>query len=412
MKKYLLILLFIGVFTQYGVRTAFANILYSQDISSGTKTTANSLDQRLGTGLSGTIGTLSMYFAKSSGTTAISDFRLYCYNSSAYSGADTCAGYSSGLVARPVVTSSMSSASKTLYTVDMYDANTPSIRYSFDPSKYYVIAVLHSAGTYIHYGSTADSYAGGICFSVSDCSPLLDLYFSVGDTESIPSGGLLSSVLIYTPDSGTVNTTDFTVAVSGLYNYVATSTQPHFDSLGLIITDLNTLSNYTDRLSIGTQVNSYNFPAITLPSNHAFNIRTYLYGSTTDVVVNSADVAYYTGTSTGLVHYTDANFSATSTPFAQFLNVPYLLSTKVPFAYFYQVKDLLININNASTSTIPASTFTININGATTTIEMFSTSTISHFISASTLSLLRTLMVAITYIGTAMFIYRRASSLM
>lgn len=99
-----------------------------------------------------------------------------------------------------------------------------------------------------------------------------------------------------------------------------------------------------------------------------------------------------------------------------FINVPYLLQTRVPFAYFFQIAEVVRVAISSSTiaATIPSATFSVEFptGNSTTTIEvdMFSTSTITYFLTPTWVDLLRTLMVAVTFAATGLFFFHEARS--
>jgi len=105
---------------------------------------------------------------------------------------------------------------------------------------------------------------------------------------------------------------------------------------------------------------------------------------------------------------------ASTTSLLSFLNVPHLLATRVPFAYIYLVSSAISSsISTTSASVIPSGSFSVHWkvpNFATTTIniDMFSTSTITYFLTPTYLSLLRALMVAVTFYGTGWYLFHRA----
>jgi len=100
-----------------------------------------------------------------------------------------------------------------------------------------------------------------------------------------------------------------------------------------------------------------------------------------------------------------------TTNLLSFLNVPQLLSTKVPFGYFFEAKDSIETAISSSTPIpVPSGTFSIRIGDSTTTVDMFSTTTVSYFLSAGTISTLRSLMVAALYIEFLYLLYHRAKS--
>jgi len=104
--------------------------------------------------------------------------------------------------------------------------------------------------------------------------------------------------------------------------------------------------------------------------------------------------------------------------FGDFLNVPYLLSTRVPFAYFYQIATILSTLASSSSAyTVPSAILTINIpirygiSTTTVNVDMFSTTTIRYYLSQSWIDLLRGIMVAVVYASTGLFLFRRVKNL-
>lgn len=123
--------------------------------------------------------------------------------------------------------------------------------------------------------------------------------------------------------------------------------------------------------------------------------------STTTETLNTAALAGTVGTST----------LPSPTNFLSFLNVPVLLQTKIPFAYFFQIRDgLLQSTNSSSTTPIPKGQISYNLGMGTTTIDMFSTSTVAYFLSPSLVSLWRGLLVAFLYVEFGYVLYLRAKS--
>jgi len=121
----------------------------------------------------------------------------------------------------------------------------------------------------------------------------------------------------------------------------------------------------------------------------------------------------YFATSTLPATYTGATFGTSTisltTSFIDFINVPSLLKTKVPFGYIYQFASIITSsFASSSATTIPSGSFSVHFPAGTTTIDMFSTSTISHFISPSMLALIRGFMVAITYFSFGWFVFHEA----
>lgn len=97
-----------------------------------------------------------------------------------------------------------------------------------------------------------------------------------------------------------------------------------------------------------------------------------------------------------------------------FLNVPQLFQTKFPFAYFFEVKDALLNISTSSAATLPSGTINWDIptgQGTTTVaLDFFSTTTVSQFLPSAAIAPLRAIMVAILYVNVGLFLYHDARS--
>lgn len=99
--------------------------------------------------------------------------------------------------------------------------------------------------------------------------------------------------------------------------------------------------------------------------------------------------------------------------FMEFLNVPELLKTRIPFAYFFQLTDVLQNLDNYATTSIPDAGFDWKwASGSpaekTLHVDLFSTTTIGALISPTMLGIMRNLMVVVTYFGTAWMLYHEA----
>jgi len=91
----------------------------------------------------------------------------------------------------------------------------------------------------------------------------------------------------------------------------------------------------------------------------------------------------------------------------QYINIPALLQTRVPFAYMFLARNAFSTITGSTTPAIfPTGSFQVNIAGSTTTINMFSTSTVSYFLTPAVVNPLRGLMVAVIYFSGLLFFYR------
>jgi len=97
-----------------------------------------------------------------------------------------------------------------------------------------------------------------------------------------------------------------------------------------------------------------------------------------------------------------------ATKFLTFLNVPYLLSTRIPFGYLYEAKDdLLSAFSTTSTRASPSIglSFKLSPNVVTTTVVLFSTTTIRMFMTSDSIANLRGILVIILYAEFIYFMY-------
>lgn len=93
------------------------------------------------------------------------------------------------------------------------------------------------------------------------------------------------------------------------------------------------------------------------------------------------------------------------------LNVPNLLKTRVPFAYIFQIAEVISDTSMVSSSSVASLTlnfvsssspYASQLNG----VAMFSTSTITSLMGSTNLGIMRALLVAITYVGSGLYLFR------
>jgi len=136
------------------------------------------------------------------------------------------------------------------------------------------------------------------------------------------------------------------------------------------------------------------------------NWYTYTASSSLEITLNTAYNATV-GTST----------LPSATNLLSFLNVPYLMETKVPFALMFQaVNGIFIAINSSTTQSIPEGTATVygiaSTTGATsTTFEIFGPSSVQEFLPPSVQSQLRGIMVIALYAAFIFGLYREGKRL-
>jgi len=223
----------------------------------------------------------------------------------------------------------------------------------------------------------------------------------------------------YTPENGNLSTST-TVVFSFEYFFNDSTSFGLFDTVAIEITDL-TSGNATPTTIGNKTINSSGITTYTtnaiLNAGHLYLWRptifsstgasTQLYGdySSLDIVFRSASSTPYTSATIGTSTLPNA------TNFLSFLNVPNLLVTKIPFAYFFQIADgIRQGISTTTNTQIPSGTITISgLRGASTTVDMFSTTTIGYYLTPTMVSLWRAFLLVILYIEFGYALYLRAS---
>jgi len=157
---------------------------------------------------------------------------------------------------------------------------------------------------------------------------------------------------------------------------------------------------------------------VSLNSGDTYLWRPVMYSSATSTIAIYGD--YYTlyASSTLPLDYNTAFVGGTvgtstlpvTTNLLSFLNVPVLLETKFPFAYVFQIANgIKAGIAASSSNAIPSGDFVWrNVQGGTTTIDMFSQATIEYYLSPTLISLWRSFLVVLLYVGVGYALYHRA----
>jgi len=223
----------------------------------------------------------------------------------------------------------------------------------------------------------------------------------------------------YTPSTGSTAAST-TVGFSFDYYFNCTTSFGVYDSATVAIRDLTTGSEVVDIFPQSVNIcgqGSY-VGTTTLTAGHLYLWNPKLYSSATSSATvlgefYSLEVLYASASSTPFTGATVGTSTLLSTTnLLSFLNVPQLLQTKVPFGYFFQIRDAILEGAGASSTTaIPSGLISYKIGqNATTTIDMFSTSTIAYYVTPGIASTFRGLMVIFLYIEFAYFMYHRARS--
>jgi len=252
---------------------------------------------------------------------------------------------------------------------------------------------------------------------------------STSDGASNPNGAdanLSTSWALY--DAGNEGGSAILNTISPLANMATPSTQvvfeftywnaDDFDTAGAEIVNITQQQNIaplTEDILVSGQGSFQQ--TLGLNSGMSYMWRPYLYNSSsTEKLFGEWEVPFGVVTTTGTTTAFATSISSTTPSFSDYVNVPELLKTKVPFAYLYQFVTML-----QDTSSIPSATSTsltlsfISQNASTTVpasfynsltnVEMFSTSTVTDLMPQNVIDLLYALQVAVIWLSVAFTCY-------
>jgi len=139
-------------------------------------------------------------------------------------------------------------------------------------------------------------------------------------------------------------------------------------------------------------------------------------GTIEDTISTTTNSTSTTSVLGGVVNnpYTVATFGTSTLPntsdFLSFLNVPALLQTKIPFAYFFQIASgIQQGIISSSSTAIPSGNFEWhNTQNGTTTFDMFSPTTIEVYLSPTLIAMWRAFLLVVLIIDFGYNLYYRA----
>lgn len=444
----------------------------------------NQIFQQLGTGLSGTLGSATFYLSGTGNMAIAQALKIDCFTDSGYTIACATPSYGEYLSPYNLSYGSSPAQFIIGQQYDVYSGLPHAIGMTFDPTKYYQVMMSgrgNDTGGGFYYGGSTLTFPQATWSSGGIQNGTLGNFYFILDTASTPSpptctdpnasnyggvspctypGFLSAPLLSYSnPNSGT--TTQNVVFTNEGFKYATSSTVVwrlyNFDTSQYytIWSPISTASTTNNFFHISTSTSYYANQAPVLAFNETdmslstsllgtatttlaeglYTGQAYLYQSNSEfdyddinfVVVSSA----YGGGSnfnpeTGILPGTNTNIPTASSTLSQtnllsFMNVPYLLKTKIPFAYFFQMIDILKVALSTSTSAtlLPSSVIPIAwpthfgaggaITGTTTlSTEFFSTTTITAYITPTMRNLLRSVMVAILFFEVGYFLYHDA----
>lgn len=424
MKKSVLLLkvfLLVSIFLT-GVNSVHANVLASQP-QNPSKVLSNENSSiwiyHFGLGLSGNLRSMQIY---ASSTAASSILRIANLLECTTLSPGSCAVVMAGDTVGGTLTGDTMG-----YVPAVLNIFWPSPGYQLNPTKYYSVQLQYgsSGGTpYAPFGITASSTIANECIARANdacgagtISFIRQGYYYLFDTGGFTINSLVDFVRVDSPSENQQISTPYGVPVTVTYNYVGGL--GYYDKVQMGIVDINTLLEYRQSpQSIATGTRTVLFASTTLPADHAFTVKAWLYNSasSTGGILYSNNVNFKTGTTTGFSFASEAGFTtSTSTGFLRFLDVPYLLSSRVPFSYVYQIAQAVTDASVAVATSVPSSLWSWTLSSGsystTTNVDLFSMSTITYYLTPTWVTLLRGIMVAVTYVSFGLYVYKRSQLL-
>jgi len=345
--------------------------------SEGTYATSiGSLFLKAGTGIqTGAIPTSVIYqmISDGTGTGSVKAF-LRCYTTSAYS--TGCAG-AAGL--------DLYSASTTVGGAGSYSFAFASSTYVFDSTKYYALGAVTSGvsgGGFQMYGTGVPSGGAGDCFipNNSMCYGAL-------------AGGALYFILNGSGDTGTnydaivsINSPTYGQVISSISNVEFSfdyySIIGHYDQTGFRMVDNTALQSidtteHDSGVSQGVRTTFTAYKSLT--SGHNYTWTPFLYNSVASTYLYGTSTIFFAGaqsnqsipnspsplwngctnilcpgaifsTSTGILTWNGGTTTSPFGPFGETLDS--LLANKAPFSYLYDIKQVLFELGNGSTTSV------------------------------------------------------------
>jgi len=226
----------------------------------------------------------------------------------------------------------------------------------------------------------------------------------------------------YTSPTNGVTYTSTSTTFSFDYYFNDTTSFSQYNKVALNITNVNTgvqLEGWGSTAIIASGLNHYTF-TIGLQDGKSYIWRPFMYkdasstplfgplgnfsiSSTSQAVCYSTDIFQcnpaYASTTAGTIDLTNIT------------SLPNYVLNKVPFAYFFQVKDAIMAGINATSSTITTITYDWRFNNATTTFTLLSPTVLDTFLSTTTRNLLRNIALTLLVLGFIFGLYEEAKKL-
>lgn len=398
-------------------QVSLASTIYSQlDHSTLSSAITGNPYQTLGTGLTGSLSQMSFYFNVTAGSTHNISWQLLVCTGN-HSGCSLPNSDTGGSVVTHHVDTTGLSGSYQVFENVVDNTSGFDSTYTLDPTKYYEIRWDENNGSAV--GTVKIEGCAVSCFSAGSLNGVTN----VADQFFILSGVQTVADLSYTsnlsPKIGSTTATTF-VTLSFDYHAVASN---NITTYAINLFDNNNASTSVVLTGSASSGDHSVVRTASLVSGHIYSYTAYVCSSNTtcyggpqgyfSVVSGSPLTTTFYNPDTGLTATGSADFTGSSAVLSA-------LGKVIPFSWFAAIYNAWNNTTiadsgNFSTLTIPFA----SVDPATSTPfgpllpnwTALSSSTVMTYLSQSQLDVFKGIMSVVLYMGAALYIFRRTSSL-
>jgi len=281
-----------------------------------------------------------------------------------------------------------------------------------------ILSVGSTNGIWYFWACPGSYTSGTATSSLGACAEISFTFTWAPDTISgLTTGAQTGFVEPYAPANGSYSTSSPTT-FSANYYFNCNTSFGVLDTISFDIIDTNSnTAIYSPSGTIGICGTGSYTANIVLSTGDSYLWRPVLSSSNGSSTPVYGNWYFFQSTSTPAEDINTAvgatigtSTLPTTTNLLSFLNVPVLLETKFPFAYVFQIANgIKAGIIASSSNSIPSGDFIWkNVQGGTTTIDMFSQATIEYYLSPTLISLWRSFLVVLLYVGVGYALYHRA----
>jgi len=285
--------------------------------------------------------------------------------------------------------------------------------YCFDWS---ITNVSGSPTTYREYGSPTATVSG-VVFDPNGVSNMTMPAFQINSSFDFFAVPIFTHFIDpYQPTNGTT-TSSTTVNFSVPYYFDSATDYGIYDTVEIDITDITTgvtLTGFGSQPITSSGLATWTY-SLGLISSHSYIWKPYFSGPTTTPLYGKTyGLSIFTNTcNTDIFQCNPAigNQLGSTTDILAIFSLPTYVVSKVPFAYFPQVRNAILAGINATSTSIGNITYDWKFAGSTTTLTLLSSTVLNPILSDSSRANLRLIALTFLVFGFLFGLYERAKSL-